>query len=773
MDASNDRLLAPFAFKLANLEQNLLVKSETQDRTTKYVLEFEVVLHLQNTVHEKEVLISSGQDPVILKLDSPVKKTKLGEHGEPENRVLKSNLILSNGDLRDSYRKSRGGSRDSPMEGLEVKKVDLQRLAVSLERKLNTVELPKVVILPTLNTPISDEVVECDSRESIDSMDDHIAEEAREIEHGLKTRHFDAFDDFDEISPRGHGDVTSINLQDSIEENENVLDILLGESLKNSPKSPKNCIKGWLMKAKGNTMNSNEIWEKRYVVYDITTHVLQVFQDKNTSPLSTTQLVPNNTFLFHGTQTIAKETRYVLQLSLGVEYLVFSADNLDDYYKWLFGFRDIQKGDLQLSGRKSSKEVLDIQYHEYTTWKVKQVKEWIKHTLFYFDEKYVAMIQEAAEVHKIVGPQLNGQFDLRKIFAFDKHIPKTILEEMQNELSLAISNLKMDKTFDRNKFVVAKKIYKAWPDQFKANRIHYLNLASNISSAKSLHNFLLMDYQSIRDQIDKVDKKENKKKLKVKLVITNTTYPHTYRKLLSPILNPLNIVNVNYGIFHSALIVGPYYLDWNASELCVPKRIMKSSESFFSTDISEIWIQNYDLEGVIKKISEVIALWNTVYTYGNIKIGNARNCQDFVEDIMRSLNIAWNPKPGGSIERFMNSLKNGNEGAKFFASDQFERFFSSNQYVSDRKNREFTTHEELDKFAAAIHDACTTIEADFPEEWNLLKSFDRGFWLKYYTETTKNPGSQSSARLSKVSPMRNYKCVCCPFGDPKVTGSFR
>ena len=83
-------------------------------------------------------------------------------------------------------------------------------------------------------------------------------------------------------------------------------------------------------------------------------------------------------------------------------------------------------------------------------------------------------------------------------------------------------------------------------------------------------------------EYNKINSNQFERIAKVKLVITSTHYPENIRKLALPILTPLNFINTNYGMFHTALIIGPFYLDWNSGELCVPKRIMKSRIIFYS-----------------------------------------------------------------------------------------------------------------------------------------------------------------------------------------------
>lgn len=72
-----------------------------------------------------------------------------------------------------------------------------------------------------------------------------------------------------------------------------------------------------------------------------------------------------------------------------------------------------------------------------------------------------------------------------------------------------------------------------------------------------------------------------------------TATQQNVRRLLSPIITnfshlfgTLDTINkvLPFGIFHSALIVGPWYLEWTDSEICTPRKIM-SKAAIFSCDI--------------------------------------------------------------------------------------------------------------------------------------------------------------------------------------------
>jgi len=89
--------------------------------------------------------------------------------------------------------------------------------------------------------------------------------------------------------------------------------------------------------------------------------------------------------------------------------------------------------------------------------------------------------------------------------------------------------------------------------------------------------------------------------VKVKLVIAEICKSDTQkaiRKMLSPVLTKLD-QQQQFGMFHSALVVGPWYLEWNNSSLCIPRKCY-SSAAMLAADLEFGGIQ-LDLEEAIKK----------------------------------------------------------------------------------------------------------------------------------------------------------------------------
>lgn len=142
------------------------------------------------------------------------------------------------------------------------------------------------------------------------------------------------------------------------------------------------------------------------------------------------------------------------------------------------------------------------------------------------------------------------------------------------------------------------------------------------------------------------------KRIVVKLVITEISHSNeqkTIRRALSPVASIIPNVGQQYGMFHTALVIGPWYLEWTDSSLCVPRRIM-SSAALISADIGEIYVAKDDLEVIANKIAAVITKWNTHKRYINFKMTgkgiNEGNCQDFVEDVLKQCGIEMKIKDG-------------------------------------------------------------------------------------------------------------------------------
>lgn len=254
----------------------------------------------------------------------------------------------------------------------------------------------------------------------------------------------------------------------------------------------------------------------------------------------------------------------------------------------------------------------------------------------------------------------------------------------------------------------------------------------------------------------------------IKLVITellHTNKQKSIRKVLSPIISSIPSLSPKFGIFHTALIVGPFFLEWTDSSICIPKKIA-ASMVLLALDVGSFHMSHLQLNDMIDQIAQVVIDWNINKTYCAYKLSgkepNEGNCQgnfncfimfwsDFVDAILNKLNIT--PSFHGALGNFLSEMRTKGTGEMIFKPDTafLDKFdlHETNEFV-------FHTHEELDKFVCMLQSKYALFDVDFAKEKELLKSFDRAFWIRH---------------LHTPSDAKYQPCPNCPFDNPKNTGS--
>jgi hypothetical protein len=228
--------------------------------------------------------------------------------------------------------------------------------------------------------------------------------------------------------------------------------------------------------------------------------------------------------------------------------------------------------------------------------------------------------------------------------------------------------------------------------------------------------------------------------VKIKLVVVDqmkdSSIQQEIRKLISPIISDLNVTSV--GLFHTALLIGPWFIEWNDSALCIPRKC-SSKSAFLTIDIGEIKSLE-SLEVVRDKLSDVIVYWNSNIEYATFgkKSSKSGNCQEFIESILSALNLNLNYE--GAVGDFLQNIKKfGSSKLIFTMNDEFRKNFNIKE-----KSIEFKTHTQLDQFVKNLDHKDEYLESSYPDEYALLKSFDRAFWLKHHKIT------QDSLQLRKA-----------------------
>ncbi len=248
--------------------------------------------------------------------------------------------------------------------------------------------------------------------------------------------------------------------------------------------------------------------------------------------------------------------------------------------------------------------------------------------------------------------------------------------------------------------------------------------------------------------------------LPIKLVITDMVQEEQQKKvrrIISPILSVLpNSLSPTFGIFHPALVIGNWYLEWSDLNLCIPRRIY-SDKALIVTDIAAFVGEIKYTSEVIEKLAEVIAYWNANMTYSNyLRTADSGNCQSFVEDCLSALGMNLEFK--GELRNFLQKMR-----TKGTCEMEYEVDAEMRQKCNiSEKVKKFSTHMELDEFVIQIQTAFPTFRFQRPNDWTLLKSFDRAFWLRHLKQ--KKNGTTNA----------NYEPhINCPFGDPVQTASIR
>eukprot|EP01080_Neovahlkampfia_damariscottae_P008737 gene8737-685_t len=307
---------------------------------------------------------------------------------------------------------------------------------------------------------------------------------------------------------------------------------------------------------------------------------------------------------------------------------------------------------------------------------------------------------------------------------------------------------------------------------------------------------------SVIDETKISNQETSSKNIKVKLVFVDHTSlskaESNFKSFISPFISAFGYSRI--GLFHTALVIGPWLIEWNTSEICVPRKCTSSS-AFLTADIFEIdSIENFDK--IRDKLAYIIFRWNFTKKYSIIggKV-NRGNCQEFIESILNFLDIKF--QFNDPLHSFLQSMRlKGESQLVFKMKPKFIEYFTI-------KFTEITfkTHVELDEFVTYLLKVDENAEQIFPDEFILLKSFDRAFWLKNNKLTGKI--QQLEAKIKKceifiplfsgneqkelrktleelksefqtvkedfisVAPNISKKQVeLCPFGNPDSTGSF-
>jgi hypothetical protein len=170
----------------------------------------------------------------------------------------------------------------------------------------------------------------------------------------------------------------------------------------------------------------------------------------------------------------------------------------------------------------------------------------------------------------------------------------------------------------------------------------------------------------------------------------------------------------------------------------------------------------------VKKLSEIIVDWNINMKYkengGDKKTEG--NCQDFVEDVLKRLGMRHDFS--GPLGDFLRKLREkGTCDMEFNLNQDFREKFR----ITDKKVV-FLTHTQLDQFVEGLLEKEPEFDTKYKQEWSMLKSFDRAFWLRHYKfqdDVRWKPHKTESQDEDNDIVLD----LACPFDDPENTYSVR
>jgi len=269
----------------------------------------------------------------------------------------------------------------------------------------------------------------------------------------------------------------------------------------------------------------------------------------------------------------------------------------------------------------------------------------------------------------------------------------------------------------------------------------------------------------------------NKESLRIKFIISeisNNPFEKELKRIISPITNRLNDSS-EFGFFHVALGIGPWKIEFNNNSLCIP-RTLSGSAAMICADLETIATID-ELDYVRDRLADVIVKWNTSMHYCKKAVENGGNCQNFIDDVLHHLGLAYKlQQVPPCLRTYLIRLRQGGYGEMEMEPD----YDFAKTFKIQFKRYVFRSHQELDEFVNHL----TAVEPDFQwrykYEYYMLKAFDRAFWLKHlampqiknYQPLLLLESSTSTTDVDNKEATNNVKKSinlnhCCAFGDPR------
>jgi len=234
--------------------------------------------------------------------------------------------------------------------------------------------------------------------------------------------------------------------------------------------------------------------------------------------------------------------------------------------------------------------------------------------------------------------------------------------------------------------------------------------------------------------------------------------------------------------YRMALLVGPWLMEWDETELCLPRRLIGRFDDLVKLDVKTI-VGETKVTRALAKLSKAIAFWNTRMLYNDApKTAEQRSYMDngaaFVNDLL--LELGEITMGGGDPVKLMLShfVDNAKTPAVYVPSEALHSEIDDLGLPRMDGKIVFQSHEQLDKFYRDLLKDTGIRKSEnfrikFPHDHKALSLIDRLFWRKFVRKDSTREravqariGGSSRAVLRICRPLgwRNRRCKCgCKF----------
>lgn len=195
-------------------------------------------------------------------------------------------------------------------------------------------------------------------------------------------------------------------------------------------------------------------------------------------------------------------------------------------------------------------------------------------------------------------------------------------------------------------------------------------------------------------------------------------------------------------MFHVAVLIGNWLIEWNNSGICLPRKCASKS-AVLSFGVESIGTLK-NLNKVVDILAKTIVFWNSnrVYTTTIDNIKTQGDCQTFVDTLLHQLGVKV--KFEGPMGEFISEMRaKGSSELKFKYSSEFKKKFGLNG-----KDLVFRNHKHLDGFVKGFLAKDPKFAQNHVHEYKYLRAIDKAYWIRF--ARIKEVQASSSRKLAKI-----------------------